>query len=114
MELFEDFTVNNLDHKHYVMIQKREYNPKLSYFQNMVLDLVDFKDRVRPLQRDVALMEKTSNFQKQNVDQMLEEKKHFQQMLGKIDRDRLGQYRSTSEEGYSSGELPQPKEKIDE
>ena len=54
MELFKDHTVDELDHKHYVMIEKREYNPELSVFSNMVLDLVDFKDRVRPLSKDIS------------------------------------------------------------
>jgi hypothetical protein len=49
MEIFEDFTVDKGDLKKYVMIDKREYNPELSVLSNMVLDLVDFKDRVRPL-----------------------------------------------------------------
>jgi hypothetical protein len=49
MEIFEDFTVYKADEKKYVMIDKREYNPELSVLSNMVLDLVDFKDRVRPL-----------------------------------------------------------------
>ena len=41
------------------MIQKREHNPELSVFSNFVLDLADFKDRVRPLARDIALMDVT-------------------------------------------------------
>jgi hypothetical protein len=49
MEIFEDYTVNPSDNKEYVMIEKREYNPELSVMSNMVLDLVDFKDRVKPL-----------------------------------------------------------------
>jgi len=49
MELFEDFTVSKADLKQYAMIEKREYNPELSAISNMVLDIVDFKDRVRPL-----------------------------------------------------------------
>jgi hypothetical protein len=54
MELFKDHTVDLLDQKHYIMIEKREYNPELSVFSNMVLDLVDFKDRVRPLSKDIS------------------------------------------------------------
>ena len=59
MEIFEDYTQFKADMKDYVMIRKREYNPELSVFSNFVLDLVDFKDRVRPLARDVALMDAT-------------------------------------------------------
>lgn len=54
MELFKDHTINVMDKKEYIMIEKREYNPELSVFSNMVLDLVDFKDRVRPLSKDIS------------------------------------------------------------
>ncbi len=54
-----------------MMIQKREYNPELSLFSNLVLDLVDFKDRVRPLAKDIALMDVTRDYQKQNINQLL-------------------------------------------
>ena len=67
-EVFEDYTESGrVDMKDYVMIQKREYNPELSLFSNLVLDLVDFKERVRPLARDIALMDVTRKYQKQNV-----------------------------------------------
>lgn len=57
MEIFNDYSVEKQDFKKYVMIAKREYNPELSIFSNMVLDLVDFKDRVRPLGADIAMLE---------------------------------------------------------
>jgi hypothetical protein len=57
MEVFEDFTVDKTDAKKAVLIPKREYNPQLSVFSNMVLDLVDFKDRVRPIATDIAMLE---------------------------------------------------------
>lgn len=57
MEIFEDYSVEKQDFKKHVMIAKREYNPELSIFSNMVLDLVDFKDRVRPLGADIAMLE---------------------------------------------------------
>lgn len=57
MEIFEDFTVDKGDLKRYIMIDKREYNPELSVLSNMVLDLVDFKDRVRPMSQDIAMLE---------------------------------------------------------
>jgi hypothetical protein len=41
----------------YAMIPKREHNPELSVFSNMVLDLVDFKDRVRPMSKDISMLE---------------------------------------------------------
>lgn len=46
------------------MIPKREYNPQLSLFANVALDLVDFKDRVRPLSNDIAMIEETRKYQK--------------------------------------------------
>jgi hypothetical protein len=55
------------------MIQKREYNPELSMFSNLVLDLVDFKDRVRPLAKDIALMDVSRQYQKSNVNDILRE-----------------------------------------
>ena len=62
MELFDDHTVDKLDNKNFVMIEKREYNPELSVFSNMVLDLVDFKDRVRPLSKDISMVEAAAKF----------------------------------------------------
>ena len=44
------------------MIEKREFNPVLSAFSNVVLDLVDFRDRVRPLARDLTLMDVTRKY----------------------------------------------------
>jgi len=59
MEIFEDDTIDYSDKKRYAMIPKRERNPELSVFSNMVLDLVDFKDRVRPLSKDISMLEET-------------------------------------------------------
>jgi len=73
------------------MIEKREYNPTLSVFSNMVLDLVDFKDRVRPLSKDIAMIEKSLKYQKQNVDTLVSEKAEFQRILSDISNDRLDQ-----------------------
>jgi len=39
MEIFEDHSLLKNDNKDYVMIAKREYNPELSMFSNLVLDL---------------------------------------------------------------------------
>ena len=57
MEVFEDYTVDRTDYKAYFAIPKREYNPELSVMSNMVLDLVDFKDRIRPMGHDVSMLE---------------------------------------------------------
>ena len=77
MEIFEDFTVDRADNKNFAMIGKREYNPELSVFSNMVLDLVDFKDRVRPLSKDIAMLEQARTYQKRNVNQMLDRQAQF-------------------------------------
>ena len=45
------------------MIPKREFNPELSAFSNLVLDLVDFKDRVRPMAEDISRLDVTKQFQ---------------------------------------------------
>lgn len=70
-EIFKDYTVNKTDNKDFVMIQKREYNPELSLFSNLVLDLVDFKDRVRPLAKDIALMDATRQYQKHSINDIM-------------------------------------------
>ena len=57
MEIFEDYTVDRSDYKAYFVIPKREYNPELSVMSNMVLDLVDFKDRIRPMGHDASMLE---------------------------------------------------------
>mmetsp|Transcript_42751 Transcript_42751/g.65702 ORF Transcript_42751/g.65702 Transcript_42751/m.65702 type:complete len:483 (+) Transcript_42751:287-1735(+) len=57
MEAFEDFTTQVSGNKDYVMIRKREHNPELSAVQNMILDLVDFRDRVKPLSQDISMLE---------------------------------------------------------
>ena len=106
MEIFEDYTVDKLDHKNYIMIEKREHNPELSVFSNMVLDLIDFKDRVRPLSNDIALMEQANRFQKQNVDTMLQERADFNDMLEEIHEE------VDEQEGSSSGEIPEPRQKL--
>jgi hypothetical protein len=87
------------------MIQKREYNPELSLFSNLVLDLVDFKDRVRPLARDIALMDVTRGYQKHNVAELQREREEFAQTISKIE-DEIE--KETLEEGYSSRELEGP------
>lgn len=101
-ELFKDYTVSQNDNKDYLMIQKREYNPELSLFSNLSLDLVDFKDRVRPLARDIALMDISRVYQKQNINKLLEEQQQFVQTITKIEKDLE---REKIEEGYSSREI---------
>lgn len=67
MEVFEDYTIKKHDNKRYAMIAKREFNPELSAVSNLVLDLVDFKDRVRPLANDLALLDVTGKHQRTSM-----------------------------------------------
>ena len=57
MECFEDFTIDPSDKSGHVMIPKREFNPELSAFSNLLLDLVDFRDRVKPMANDLARLD---------------------------------------------------------
>jgi hypothetical protein len=102
MEIFEDFTVQKRDSKEYAMIEKREFNPELSAFSNAVLDLVDFRDRVRPLARDLTLMDVTRKYQKNNVDELAKARKELLAEIGEVD---------AAERGYSSGEIGEGRRK---
>jgi len=106
MEIFEDPTVDQQDFKQFYMIQKREYNPELSIFSNMVLDLVDFKDRIRPLSKDISMLESATKYQKANVEKMQTKNAEFRQLLNEVVND--GDDRIESE-GYSSVEISEPK-----
>jgi len=49
-----------------ISIPKRENNPELSIFANLALDLIDFKDRVKPLASDMALLDQTHKYQRED------------------------------------------------
>lgn len=104
-EVFKDYTETKIDNKDFIMIQKREYNPELSMFSNLVLDLVDFKDRVRPLAKDIALMDVTRGYQKQNINEILKEQEVFRQTITKVE---AAIEKEALEEGYSSREIEGP------
>ena len=104
-EVFKDYTETKIDNKDFIMIQKREYNPELSMFSNLVLDLVDFKDRVRPLAKDIALMDVTRGYQKQNINEILKEQEAFRQTITKVE---AAIEKDALEEGYSSREIEGP------
>lgn len=63
MEVFTDYSADPSDNKAHAMIKKREFNPELSSFSNLLLDMVDFRDRVRPLANDLTLMDSTAKYQ---------------------------------------------------
>lgn len=96
MEIFEDYTVQKYDLKDYAMIQKREFNPELSAFSNVVLDLIDFRDRVKPLARDLTLMDVSRKYQRTSLNEIERQKQEI------LDEMRKG---SAEQKGYSSGEL---------
>lgn len=63
------------------MIEKREYNPELSVLSNMALDMVDFKDRVSPITKELAQQEFATKNQKENVNKMLDERAKFRKIV---------------------------------
>ncbi len=69
IEVFEDYSRPDLTHdgKRYVTIPKRHHDPELSYMKNLYLDLVDFRDRVKPLANDLALMDKAGEYQARSI-----------------------------------------------
>ena len=67
--------------KAYAMIPKREFNPELSAFSNLILDMVDFKDRVKPAAKDLALLDVSRKYQKVSVDEIAKERKEFMKEL---------------------------------
>jgi len=88
MEIFDDHTVEKLQPKRHMMIEKREYNPELSVLSNMALDLVDFKDRVVPLTRELAQYEYAEKYQKKNAQLREDDRKKF---IRKIEAMRSGE-----------------------
>jgi len=70
MECFTDYSANPSYNKRHAMIKKREFNPELSSFQNLVLDMVDFRHRVRPLANDLALMDTAARYQSYSAEEI--------------------------------------------
>lgn len=64
--------------------------------------MVDFKDRVRPLAKDLALMDSTRQFQKHNVNELLQEQREFVETISKVQSEIE---KEALEEGYSSREI---------
>lgn len=59
----------------------------MSIFSNLVLDLQDFRDRVRPLARDISLMDQSRAYQNENVGGQEEEIGRLRKALDDIERD---------------------------
>lgn len=66
------------------MIKKREYNPELSVFSNLVLDLTDFKDRVRPLAKDMSLVDAQRGYQKKSVEELEQNMKDIKEVVEEV------------------------------
>ena len=96
------------------MIPKREFNPELSAFSNLVLDLVDFKDRVRPMAEDITRLDVTKQWQPKTLAQVKDAEERLMEHLeifgvdmAEIDgaaAEDEGQ-RSLDDRGYSSLEI---------
>lgn len=113
MEVFEDFTVNKHEMPGYVMIPKREFNPELSAFSNLVLDFVDFKDRVRPMALDITRHDTTRKFQPKSLEDIQYEEELIRKAFDDEGFDLAGELsekedegqRSLEDSGYSSLEI---------
>lgn len=110
MEVFEDYTVEKHDNKDYAMIQKREFNPELSAVSNILLDLVDFRDRVRPLASNLTLLDASRKHQRVNMDEIDNHRIEIMKLIDMNEAGELGtgeyaQKADQEPEGYSSGEL---------
>lgn len=110
MEVFEDFTQIKGEQLGYAMIPKREFNPELSAFSNLLLDLVDFRDRVKPMANDLARLDVSRKYQRRNADDVIADHKEMErEMKEMLDEFRTGdsvpQGEKSVEEGYSSIEI---------
>ena len=89
----------------YTMIPRREFNPEISAFSNLLLDLVDFKDRVRPMASDIARHDAANIYQRYNVNEMEQQMGEFREGLGQGAEDAASEAAVSVEEGYSSLEI---------
>mmetsp|Transcript_10699 Transcript_10699/g.13314 ORF Transcript_10699/g.13314 Transcript_10699/m.13314 type:complete len:147 (-) Transcript_10699:95-535(-) len=107
MELFKDYTIDRMENKGYVLIPKREFNPEISSFSNLLLDLIDFKDRVRPLANDVAKHDAAYIFQRRNVTELESTMQEFKEGIteGAASQATDAAAQSVEEAGYSSLEI---------
>lgn len=81
------------------MIPKREFNPNLSVVANIGLDLMDFRDRVKPVARDLALFDVANKYQRASYKEVEETMSELAAELESESRKRR------DGEGYSSGEI---------
>jgi len=63
-ECYENhFNLRNHLQNYYVSIPKRPYDSKMSVVKNFFEDLIDFNNRVKPITRNLAFIDKTSKYQ---------------------------------------------------
>jgi len=105
MEIFDDLTVDKTDAKEFALIKKREFNPELSAFSNLLLDLTDFKDRVRPLARDIALLDVSRKHQRRPAVEVEEVREEYMRTLKRDAGEKVSPAAESVEEGYSSREI---------
>ena len=101
MECFTDYTIDPRGLEGYATITKREFNPEISAFSNLLLDLVDFRDRVRPAANDIARMDTAASYQRLDPNDLMEE---FKEGIAEGDSAEKADQQSV-EEGYSSLEI---------
>ena len=65
-------------------IPKREYNPELSFFSNVSLDLIDFKDRVYPLAKDAARLDGAFQHQRMSAEETMDNIKSNRESFNKF------------------------------
>ena len=105
MECFTDYTQDRTQNKGHILIPKREFNPELSSFSNFLLDLVDFRDRVRPMASDLARFDASLLHQKRNVDELEAQMREFKEGISEGTAQAGGEEVQSVEEGYSSLEI---------
>ena len=106
MEIFKDYTIDRMENKGYVLIPKREFNPEISSFSNFLLDLVDFKDRVKPMANDIARLDSAFIHQKRDVHELEAQMAEFKESIGEGSAEAAEEGpQKTVEEGYSSLEI---------
>ena len=105
MECFTDFTVNPRKYKGYTLIPKREFNPEISSFSNFLLDMVDFKDRVRPMANDLSRHDAAMKYQRYNVDELQSAMDEFKDGITEGAAEASSEAVESVEEGYSSLEI---------
>ena len=107
MEIFKDYTIDRMENKGHILIPKREFNPEISSFSNFLLDLVDFKDRVRPMASDIARHDAAQINQRRNVNELESQMREFNEGIGEGAASQAADVaaQSVEEAGYSSLEI---------